>query len=366
MQQDDTLWELQPHTVGKHRVLESYLGAWLPILSSWNKRIRFVDAFAGPGEYSGGEPGSPMIALQTLVEHSARPRMDCEFSYVFIEATKPRFDHLKDVLTRIDDRLPSNCRYQTVNSTFDESLTRVMDQLDRENKSLEPTLVMIDPFGIKGVSMNVIQRILQHPSTEVYISFMYRDINRFRDADHFEKGMDALIGTPEWRDITEIEGAEARKAQFFELFRAQLKAAGARYVVNFELYEGERLIYAIFFGTQHLEGCDQMKKAIWEHAPFGDYKFKGNMIGQNLLGEDFVDIRTLRKELIEHFGQKSWISIEEVIDFVRSDLTKYHTGHLKTRTLRPMEDDHAIEVDENTRKQKRRYPNGTRLRFLSD
>jgi hypothetical protein len=29
----------------------------------------FIDGFAGPGRYSGGEPGSPVIALQVLLAH---------------------------------------------------------------------------------------------------------------------------------------------------------------------------------------------------------------------------------------------------------------------------------------------------------
>ena len=47
-------------------------------------------------------------------------------------------------------------------------------------------------------------------------------------------------------------------------------------MVRFELYKGEQLVYAIFFGTKSLEGCDKMKQAIWKVAPFGDFKFRGN------------------------------------------------------------------------------------------
>ena len=55
----DTLWELDPHTLGKHLVLRAYLDAWLPVMGSWQGRLLFIDGFAGPGEYEGGEEGSP-------------------------------------------------------------------------------------------------------------------------------------------------------------------------------------------------------------------------------------------------------------------------------------------------------------------
>ena len=44
------------------------------------------------------------------------------------------------------------------------------------------------------------------------------------------------------------------KDSIYDLYRSQLKKNGARYVVHFELYEGERLVYAIFFGTKNLDG----------------------------------------------------------------------------------------------------------------
>jgi hypothetical protein len=61
-----TRWPLAPHTKIKHEILKRYLNAWLPILGSWAGRVVFIDGFAGPGRYSGGEPGSPVIALQTF------------------------------------------------------------------------------------------------------------------------------------------------------------------------------------------------------------------------------------------------------------------------------------------------------------
>ena len=56
MAPNTTLWDLEGHTVGKHRVLGSYLDAWLPIILRRFDRATFVDGFAGPGEYSNGEP----------------------------------------------------------------------------------------------------------------------------------------------------------------------------------------------------------------------------------------------------------------------------------------------------------------------
>jgi three-Cys-motif partner protein len=65
----ETVWPLEPHSFGKHIVLRRYLKAWLPILGTTQGRIVFIDGFAGPGEYTGGEQGSPIIALEALGAH---------------------------------------------------------------------------------------------------------------------------------------------------------------------------------------------------------------------------------------------------------------------------------------------------------
>ena len=75
MPPNTTTWELEAHTIGKHLVLKHYMGAWLPIMSRWNGRVLFIDAFAGPGKYSGGEPGSPVIAIRSLTDHRAKNQM---------------------------------------------------------------------------------------------------------------------------------------------------------------------------------------------------------------------------------------------------------------------------------------------------
>lgn len=359
-----TTWPLEPHTQGKHLVLEHYMGAWLPIMTRWNGRVLFIDAFAGPGEYSGGEPGSPVIALRSLIGHRAKGQMRSEINYLFIEDNSDRCEHLAQVLDGLNGQLPANCNYEVINSTFDDTLTDVLDNIDEQKACLAPAFVMIDPFGVSGTPMSVIGRILENPKSEVYISFMYREMNRFKEHPNFEKHLDQLFGCSGWRRGIDIPDGKERKGFFYDLYSDQLKRNGAQYVVRFELYEGERLVYAIFFGTKNLEGCDKMKQAIWKVAPFGSFRFRGSQLGQLMLGESVVDFSPLERHLQDQFRGKSWQRIENIEDFVKSDATEFHSSHLKLKTLKPMEADGKIEVMEGTRRRSGTYPKGTLLRFL--
>ncbi len=357
-----TTWPLEPHTRGKHLVLERYMQAWLPIMTKWNERVLFIDAFAGPGEYSGGEPGSPVIALQALIEHRAKNRMQSDINYLFIEVDRDRCQHLTRVLDSLKGQLPPNCSYKVINSTFDKTLTEVLDNVEEQRTLLDPSFVMIDPFGVSGTPMSTISRILDNPKSEVFISLLYREMNRFLGHPSFSQHLDNLFGSTAWREAVGMSDSEFRKKFLFDLYRDQLKVSGAEYVVRFELYEKQEMVYAIFFGTKNLDGCNKMKQAIWKVAPFGDFKFRGSRLGQLTLGEDFVDFSLLENVLQDQFRGKSWQKIEDVDNFVKSDATDFHSGHLKLKTLTPMEKRGTIQAKRPHGS--RGFVPGTRIFFL--
>lgn len=64
----NSLWSIEDHTRAKHVILRKYLQAWFPIMHSLKqKRLVYIDGFAGPGKYEGGEDGSPLVALTVFV-----------------------------------------------------------------------------------------------------------------------------------------------------------------------------------------------------------------------------------------------------------------------------------------------------------
>jgi len=271
---------------------------------------------------------------------------------------------LQEILTGIEDTIPRNCTYRVINSTFDETLNEALGSIESQNRSLAPSFVMIDPFGVSGTPMKTVGRILANPRSEVYISFMYRDINRFLDHPNFEPHINALFGCTDWKQANGIIDPTEKRVFLYDLYKKQLRSQGASYVLHFELYEGNSLVYAIFFGTQHLEGCDKMKQAIWKVAPFGNYRFQSGQREQLTFGTDIVDFGLLRTTLLDEFGFDNWIKIESLEDFVKSDRTQFHSSHLRTSTLKPMESKGQLEVREGSRKRLGTYPKGTVLRFV--
>ena len=95
---DGITWPIKHHTAAKHEILTYYLKAWFPILARVPKRLLYVDGFAGPGEYDGGEIGSPILVLRLVAEHAllsklTQPGMDLVF--MFIEEREDRAKNLQ-------------------------------------------------------------------------------------------------------------------------------------------------------------------------------------------------------------------------------------------------------------------------------
>ena len=168
----DTLWPLPPHTQGKHEVLRHYLAAWFPIIGSFASRLAFIDGFAGPGHYAGGEPGSPLIALDTFRRYAASVKGEAVF--LFVEEDEERAEHLRETIA--GQGLPPNCNVEVTTGHFEPQMTAILDSIP--GQQLAPAFLMLDPFGVSGIPMSLMRRLLESRKTELYITFMYEFIDR--------------------------------------------------------------------------------------------------------------------------------------------------------------------------------------------
>lgn len=359
MKPKTTLWPLDDHSKGKHEVLRYYLEAWFPILGSFAPRVVIIDGFAGPGRYAGGEPGSPLIALDAFKRHVEKtPTWKGEGVFLFIEEKQDRADHLASEIEAL--QLPATCRCKVVRSEFTAAMTETLDKLPA-GKQLAPAFVMLDPFGVAGAPMSLVKRVLQSGKAEFYISFMYEYIDRFKTKREFDGHLTDLYGSDAWKAGVDLPDGDSKRKFFFGLYEEQLRKAGATQVVRFDVFRKGHLVYALFFATKHWKGADVMKQAIWKAAPSGDFQFEAGRTGQMKLFD--FDASQRPKVLQDHFRGKGWVTIEAIEEFIGSDQTDYTTTQLKTMTLVPMEKTGAIEVDPASRKKRSTYPPGTRIRF---
>ncbi len=272
-----TIWDIEPHTVKKHEILRRYLDAWLAIMGQRRTSVKYLDGFAGPGIYSKGEPGSPVIAIDRALGHTLGSRIKASLHFEFIEVDHDRVVNLEKVLKAKfpDGRLrPRRISYHVFEKRFAERLREILDAIEGAGRTIAPTFAFIDPFGFSGIPMDLITRLLRHNGCEVLITFMEGFINRFADPSLVHH-IDELYGGKSWRSGQSIEGPAARKRFWLQEYQKQLHdVGGAELVRSFEMVNKfNQTEYFLVFGTNHWRGMEVMKEAMWKVDPTGQYQF---------------------------------------------------------------------------------------------
>lgn len=355
----ETIWALDPHTVGKHLVLSAYLNAWIPIIGQRGERVVIIDGFAGPGVYANGEPGSPMIALDLVRSHTALSRIG-EVVMLFVEQDPKRFAALKNQIALRGDSLPKEISIHAEHGTFAEAMTALRQAMDENSSQLAPSFTMIDPFGVKGVTHDDIRWLLAQPKSELYVSFMVPWAARFIASSEFEQHLDAFLGPIDWRSTI---GAPFLKAveNLQNMFDASLRAAGATHVVRFDLFNANTYKYSIFFASKHELGCAKMKEAIWKAMPNGSYSYRDSAGAQLAFDMHAIGLDTLDDELEEQLSSEDWTKVEDLNTYLCSDQTRFYPTQLK-KSLARLEKAERITVKDGSRTRRGSYPNGTLLR----
>ena len=355
----DTLWDLAPHSRGKHRILRSYADAWLPIMTSTNPRVVVVDAFAGPGRYLGGEDGSPLILLKAFLEHSSRERMQAEVVYVFIEERQDRVDYLSTEVAKLTR--PTNVTVQIHHGTFQELFGPLLSRLQQPGRRPVPTFAFVDPFGYSDAPMDLTGQFLQFQHCEVLIYMPLTAVAQHLSRAGQEVALNSLFGTGRWTEAIALQGNE-RLRFLHDLFRDQLRASGSAYVRSFEIRYGGAHGYHLFFGTNNLLGLERMKEAMWKVDGLTGQRYGDSTeSGQLVLFQVEVDTAPLLAALKAHFGRREF-SIEDARNYTLVE-TAYAASHLKRLTLAPAERRGELEVT-TVRQRSCSYPARTRLRFV--
>jgi three-Cys-motif partner protein len=309
------IWDLDPHTAAKHQILQKYLGAWFPILASAHGRVVFIDGFCGPGRYSGGETGSPIIAIVEALRHGAKLN-NCELVFIFMDKHKDRVAHLRSEVAKIP--VSKNFHIDIRLGEFEEEFRRMLNSLDASQYQLAPTFAFVDPFGFSGLPYELVERLLRKPRTEVLINLMIDPINRFiaHPDDPIRAHIESTLGLKNVEKL--IEGATDRLTAIRLLYQQQLSRA-AKYVRYFEMRNShDRTLYYLFFATNHPLGLEKMKDAFWRVDPTSGSRFSDatNPNQLVLFSEDAeAFMPALGAEIASAFAGQT-VSVRDVLDYV--------------------------------------------------
>jgi three-Cys-motif partner protein len=354
----ETIWKLDDHSAAKHKILETYLKAWFPIICRWNNRVNYVDGFAGPGKYTGGEDGSPIIAMSVAINHTTK--LKNQINFIFIEKDDDRAEFLKkEIVTRT---IPLNFNWQVVKGEFHSETMELLDYLEKDNNTLAPTFAFIDPFGFSGIPFNIIERLLAIPKVEVFLTFMVDSINRFIEDDKTGQHIKELFGSDDVEKI--IEFSKEREKDLRAFYQKKLEE-NANFVRYFKMCDNnDRTIYYLFFATNNELGNVRMKEAMWKVDDEGLYRFSdATDVNQIVLFQN--DYKENIFTILKSEFDTDEIDVIDLKKFIENN-TPYLEKHLKD-SLRYAEENNIIEIDElkedGSKRRKNSFPDGVIVKF---
>jgi three-Cys-motif partner protein len=352
MTAEPVLWVREDHTKAKHELLRAFFNKWVSIHSehfTGRRRglVRVYDGFAGPGVYANGEPGSPRIMLEALLDN---PNLNTRwtpvaYEFSFVEQDIRRAERLRSELEAVEASARRDGRW-TDRVTWTVTPGRYEEHVPDDVPGLSALFLFLDPFGYSQAPMTLTRELVQQPKSDTLIFLPLSFVNRFAGREGQEAALDRFSGTPAWRDIPNGPG---RPAALLALFREQLVIAGLQWTGAFRLKPPEAgSEYYIVGASGHPSGYESIKEGFWAVDPVHGEGFIAAQpvpAGQQTLGFELAtrgpDTTQLLQGLQHRFGTEPF-TVEQALEYTQT--TKYLKTHLRRLTLGQAAKDGRLHV----------------------
>ena len=178
----------------KATIVSKYFDVWAKVIISVQKRypnrssgkIAYIDLFAGPGRYADGSPSTPLKVLQKAIES---PDIRDRLVAIFNDVDEGNVLSLKKEISRLPGI--STLRYEPDLKNFE-----VGEEIAEgfEGMHFVPTLLFIDPWGYKGLSLRLINSVLKDWGCDCIFFFNYNRINQSLSNPMVMEHMNSLFG----------------------------------------------------------------------------------------------------------------------------------------------------------------------------
>ena len=247
----------------KSAIVSKYFDAWSKIMISTQnrfgnqKKIAYIDLFAGPGRYSDGTTSTPLLVLEKAIkDEDLRQRLVTIFNDKDERNTSSLSKAIKE-LSGIE-----TLKYQPQVKT-QEVGKEIVDMF--KAMQLIPTLLFVDPWGYKGLSLRLVNSVVKDWGCECIFFFNYNRINMGLNNDAVQEHMNALFGEAR-ADHLRAQLApldpQQRELTIIETLCQAIRDSGPEYVLPFRFKNdrGSRTSHHLIFVSKHFKGYEIMKE----------------------------------------------------------------------------------------------------------
>lgn len=189
----------------KAHIVSSYFKAWSLVIKKWNGNMGYIDLFCGPGKYGNDQLSAPLLIINSTLADSA---LVSKMRFIFNDNDPNNIISLKNAINSIPNAQIINNRIQFYDQTVGQDFySRIHIPPNM------PVLSFVDPFGYKGVTMNLIDRLITNSGSDCIFFFNYNRINMALSSNtKFDEYLNGLFG---------VERTQLLKKQLASLKPAQ-------------------------------------------------------------------------------------------------------------------------------------------------
>ena len=245
----------------KARIVEKYFWAWAKVVIPWAKkgknRIGYVDIFAGPGRYKDGTESTPLLVLEKAAQDEDIRNMLVSV----LNDVNP--DHAQNLQEAIDSSpmIGTLNRKPTVrNMEVGAEITQILERV-----GTIPTLFFVDPWGYKGLSLQLISSTVKNWGCDCIFFFNYNRINIDINNPYVIEHMDALFGREQAEELRvklRTMRPFEREIAIVEAISQSLKEKAGQYVLPFcfKCTNRKRSSHHLIFVSKNIRGYQIMKE----------------------------------------------------------------------------------------------------------
>jgi three-Cys-motif partner protein len=259
MAEDKFFGEARENSKIKSLIVEKYFKTWAPIVSTGRNvdRILYVDLFCGPGKYDDGTESTPVKVLKTAIEdENLRKRLVTLFN----DADPHHCESLREAIDNLEGNNSLTYQPKILNTEVDK---RVTDFFAKQE--LVPTLSFLDPFGYKGVTLQLIQSLIKGWGSDCILFFNYNRVNAAINNPAVETHINQLFGNQKAQELrNKLPDMDVRERELtiLEEFTKAIQKIGGQYVLPFTFKSDKRhaTSHHLVFVTKHPKGYEVMKE----------------------------------------------------------------------------------------------------------
>jgi three-Cys-motif partner protein len=321
--------ETGEQSVVKATIVEKYFDAWAGIIvgaqnqhrPGADNRIGYVDLFAGPGRYKDGAVSTPLRVLQKAIE---KPAYAERLLTIFNDRDSENVRTLEEEIVKLPGIEKLKHKPAIWNKEVGEEIAKLFGE-----KDTIPILAFIDPWGYKGLSLDLVQSFLKSFGCDCIFFFNYARINAGLSNPSVHEHMCALFGEKRAKALGEqLEplGPAAREATIVNALAEALKGYGHRYVLPFcfKNESGTRTKHHLILVTKAFKGYEVMKDIM---AKASSSQEQG--------------VPSFTYSLADSSAQQLLFELNRPLDDLRAMLLRHFAG--RTLTMRAIYEEHSVD-----------------------